>query len=78
MYRIAFSSQCGRKPDAFKFWLMWKALGDEGLKERVDRCVALADHAVERIKEREAEDGALEVRERTLSAHDAFERRFYE
>lgn len=40
---------------------MWKALGDKGLSERVDRCVALADHAVERIKEREAEDGALEL-----------------
>ena len=25
---------------------MWKALGDKGLSERVDRCVALADYAV--------------------------------
>ena len=53
--------QCGRKPDAFKFWLMWKALGDAGLKARVDRCVALADHAIAIITKRMAEDGALEL-----------------
>ncbi|KAH8097609.1 hypothetical protein JL720_504 [Aureococcus anophagefferens] len=53
--------QCGRKPDAFKLWLMWKALGDDGMRARVERCVALADHAVEAIKRREADDGALEL-----------------
>ena len=53
--------QCGRKPDAFKLWLMWKALGDDGMRARVERCVALADHAVEAIERREADDGALEL-----------------
>uniref|UniRef100_A0A8C9FZ92 Glutamate decarboxylase like 1 n=1 Tax=Pavo cristatus TaxID=9049 RepID=A0A8C9FZ92_PAVCR len=36
------SIQCSRRPDAFKFWLMWKALGTTGLEERVNRAVALA------------------------------------
>ena len=26
---------CGRKADAFKLWLMWKARGDDGLEEMV-------------------------------------------
>ncbi len=30
------SVQCGRKVDAFKLWLMWKARGDRGLEEMVD------------------------------------------
>ena len=29
--------QCGRKSDAFKLWLMWKARGDEGVTDIVDR-----------------------------------------
>ena len=28
--------QCGRKVDAFKLWLMWKARGDDGFEELVD------------------------------------------
>lgn len=36
------SIQCSRRPDAFKFWLMWKALGTTGLEERVNRALALA------------------------------------
>uniref|UniRef100_A0A8C4GPB1 Glutamate decarboxylase like 1 n=1 Tax=Dicentrarchus labrax TaxID=13489 RepID=A0A8C4GPB1_DICLA len=36
------SVQCSRKPDAFKFWLMWKALGTGELEERVDRALATA------------------------------------
>uniref|UniRef100_A0A3Q2P5S8 Glutamate decarboxylase like 1 n=1 Tax=Fundulus heteroclitus TaxID=8078 RepID=A0A3Q2P5S8_FUNHE len=31
------SVQCSRKPDAFKFWLMWKAVGTRELENRVDR-----------------------------------------
>ncbi|NXL49993.1 GADL1 decarboxylase, partial [Podilymbus podiceps] len=47
------SIQCSRRPDAFKFWLMWKALGTSGLEERVNRALALARYLVEEIKNRE-------------------------
>ncbi|XP_036394340.1 acidic amino acid decarboxylase GADL1-like [Megalops cyprinoides] len=47
------SIQCSRKPDAFKFWLMWKAVGTRGLEERVDRALALARYLAEEIKKRE-------------------------
>ena len=30
------SVQCGRKVDAFKLWLLWKARGDQGLAALVD------------------------------------------
>lgn len=36
------SIQCGRKPDAFKFWLMWKALGTTEIEQMVDRAIAMA------------------------------------
>lgn len=36
------SIQCSRRPDAFKFWLAWKALGTLGLEERVNRALALS------------------------------------
>ncbi|XP_036395449.1 acidic amino acid decarboxylase GADL1-like [Megalops cyprinoides] len=45
--------QCSRKPDAFKFWLMWKAVGTRGLEERVDRALALARYLAEETKRRE-------------------------
>ena len=41
--------QCGRKPDALKTWLTFKALGDTGLAARVDRCFDLAAHLAERV-----------------------------
>ncbi|NXK46945.1 GADL1 decarboxylase, partial [Chauna torquata] len=47
------SIQCSRRPDAFKFWLMWKALGTTGLEERVNRALALTRYLVEEIKKRE-------------------------
>uniref|UniRef100_A0A8C6S5E5 Glutamate decarboxylase like 1 n=1 Tax=Neogobius melanostomus TaxID=47308 RepID=A0A8C6S5E5_9GOBI len=33
------SIQCSRKPDAFKIWLLWKALGTSQLEQRVDRAL---------------------------------------
>ncbi|KAJ0065914.1 hypothetical protein NL108_000159, partial [Boleophthalmus pectinirostris] len=36
------SIQCGRKPDAFKLWLLWKALGSNRLEQRVERALAMA------------------------------------
>ena len=28
--------QCGRKVDSFKFWLMWKSRGHQGMAKVVD------------------------------------------
>lgn len=36
------SIQCGRKADAFKLWLMWKARGRRGLGALVDRTIEIA------------------------------------
>nr|CAD7261396.1 unnamed protein product [Timema shepardi] len=36
------SIQCGRKVDAFKLWLMWKARGDIGLERLVDNTMECA------------------------------------
>ncbi|XP_038568198.1 acidic amino acid decarboxylase GADL1-like isoform X2 [Micropterus salmoides] len=47
------SVQCSRKPDAFKFWLMWKALGTRELEQRVDRALAMARYLAQEIKKRE-------------------------
>nr|XP_015796090.2 acidic amino acid decarboxylase GADL1 isoform X4 [Nothobranchius furzeri]XP_015796092.2 acidic amino acid decarboxylase GADL1 isoform X4 [Nothobranchius furzeri]XP_054594373.1 acidic amino acid decarboxylase GADL1 isoform X4 [Nothobranchius furzeri] len=47
------SVQCSRKPDAFKLWLMWKALGSRELEQRVDRALAMARYFAEEIKKRE-------------------------
>ncbi|XP_023389527.1 acidic amino acid decarboxylase GADL1 isoform X1 [Pteropus vampyrus] len=47
------SIQCSRRPDAFKFWMTWKALGTVGLEERVNRALALSRYLVEEIKKRE-------------------------
>ena len=29
--------QCGRKIDAFKFWMLWKSRGMVGMEKHVDR-----------------------------------------
>uniref|UniRef100_A0A8C3S3I2 Glutamate decarboxylase like 1 n=1 Tax=Chelydra serpentina TaxID=8475 RepID=A0A8C3S3I2_CHESE len=47
------SIQCSRRPDAFKFWMTWKALGTTGLEDRVNRALALARYLVDEIKKRE-------------------------
>ncbi|KAM6169241.1 LOW QUALITY PROTEIN: acidic amino acid decarboxylase GADL1 [Rhynchocyon petersi] len=47
------SIQCSRRPDAFKFWLTWKAVGALGLEERVNRALALSRYFVEEIKKRD-------------------------
>eukprot|EP00421_Protoceratium_reticulatum_P074832 CAMPEP_0168407072 /NCGR_PEP_ID=MMETSP0228-20121227/25974_1 /TAXON_ID=133427 /ORGANISM="Protoceratium reticulatum, Strain CCCM 535 (=CCMP 1889)" /LENGTH=556 /DNA_ID=CAMNT_0008420731 /DNA_START=15 /DNA_END=1683 /DNA_ORIENTATION=+ len=43
--------QCGRKGDAFKVWLQWKALGDSGMRATIDRSFALAAFLASKIKE---------------------------
>ncbi|XP_034029405.1 acidic amino acid decarboxylase GADL1-like [Thalassophryne amazonica] len=47
------SVQCSRKPDAFKFWLMWKALGSRELEHRVDRALLMARYLAAEMKKRE-------------------------
>ncbi|MEE6466124.1 hypothetical protein FKM82_006847 [Ascaphus truei] len=47
------SIQCSRRADAFKFWMMWKALGTTGLEERVNRALALARYLANEIKKRD-------------------------
>eukprot|EP01024_Parvocaulis_polyphysoides_P042957 TRINITY_DN3921_c0_g2_i4.p1 TRINITY_DN3921_c0_g2~~TRINITY_DN3921_c0_g2_i4.p1 ORF type:complete len:336 (-),score=73.85 TRINITY_DN3921_c0_g2_i4:133-1140(-) len=42
--------QCGRRADAYKLWLAWKALGDEGFAYKVDHAFDLALHFEERIQ----------------------------
>ncbi|KAK3246661.1 hypothetical protein CYMTET_43809 [Cymbomonas tetramitiformis] len=41
--------QCGRRADAFKLWLAWKAVGDAGWAKRVDHAIKLAAHFESRI-----------------------------
>lgn len=44
------SFQCARRVDAFKAWLQWKTYGDEGMAERIDHAVELADYARNQIQ----------------------------
>ena len=50
--------QCGRKADGFKLWLLWKALGDEGLAQRVDHAFSLAAYLAAKLCESQQSDGA--------------------
>uniref|UniRef100_A0A3Q3JJR6 Cysteine sulfinic acid decarboxylase n=1 Tax=Monopterus albus TaxID=43700 RepID=A0A3Q3JJR6_MONAL len=47
------SVQCSRRVDCLKLWLMWKAVGSNGLAERVDRVFILVRYLVEQMKIRE-------------------------
>ena len=44
------SLQCGRRNDALKLWALWQALGDDGFAARLDRQLAAARAAAERIR----------------------------
>ncbi|XP_075054092.1 cysteine sulfinic acid decarboxylase [Mixophyes fleayi] len=46
------SIQCGRKVDCLKLWLMWKALGSEGLEKRVDGALENTRYLAEEMKRR--------------------------
>jgi glutamate/tyrosine decarboxylase-like PLP-dependent enzyme len=48
--------QCGRRVDAVKLWLTWKARGDAGFAARIDHAVAMADFSRMVIS---ASDGAF-------------------
>ncbi|XP_041438528.1 cysteine sulfinic acid decarboxylase isoform X2 [Xenopus laevis] len=47
------SIQCGRRVDCLKLWLMWKALGSQGLEKRVDKALEQTRYLVEEMKARE-------------------------
>lgn len=47
------SVQCGRRDDALKLWLTWKACGRHGLEARVDRAFACARYLADEIKDKE-------------------------
>ena len=44
------SLQCGRRADAFKFWMMWKRFGTNGLAKKVDTAFKNANLLKELIK----------------------------
>lgn len=46
-----YSLQCGRRPDALKFWLLWRAYGTEGLIKRTEHLLDLARFATKEIIE---------------------------
>lgn len=47
------SIQCGRRVDALKVWLAWKARGDAGMAEIVDRKFELATNMRELVRKRD-------------------------
>ncbi|NXE58104.1 CSAD decarboxylase, partial [Casuarius casuarius] len=52
--------QCGRRVDCLKLWLLWKAVGTEGLERRVDRAFAFTRYLAEEVKRREGFQLVLE------------------
>ena len=47
------SIQCGRRADALKVWLSWKALGNQGFANKVDYLQALKQHCVNMIEQQD-------------------------
>lgn len=45
--------QCGRHNDIFKLWLMWRAKGDQGFAEQIDRMLSLAAYLRDLVKARD-------------------------
>lgn len=46
-----YSLQCGRRADALKLWLLWRAHGTNGLMERTEHLFELAKFATKEISE---------------------------
>ncbi|KAI5644899.1 pyridoxal-dependent decarboxylase conserved domain-containing protein [Phthorimaea operculella] len=46
------SVQCGRKIDAFKLWVMWKARGDAGLRGLAEHAMEIAEFCMETVAKR--------------------------
>lgn len=47
------SLSCGRKVDAFKFWLMWKKRGMSGFESLIENAFDKAEYLTEQVKHRE-------------------------
>ncbi|NWW79999.1 CSAD decarboxylase, partial [Climacteris rufus] len=47
------SPQCGRRADGLKLWILWKAVGTQGLGWRVERAFAATRYLLEQVKRRE-------------------------
>lgn len=52
--------QCGRRVDCLKLWLLWKAVGSEGLEQRVDRAFACTRYLAAEMKRRDGFQLVLE------------------
>jgi sulfinoalanine decarboxylase len=48
--RGRLSWQCGRSPDAFAFWTLWKSYGSDGLGGFVDRLLDVTKQSIDWIK----------------------------
>lgn len=46
-----YSLQCGRRADALKFWLLWRAYGTDGLIQRTEHLLDLAKFATKEVSE---------------------------
>ncbi|CAH2229192.1 jg1860 [Pararge aegeria aegeria] len=47
------SIQCGRKIDAFKLWMIWKARGDIGLSNLTDHVMEIAEFCIQTVARKE-------------------------
>ncbi|MEM9051895.1 MAG: pyridoxal-dependent decarboxylase [Bacteroidota bacterium] len=45
------SLSCGRRVDSLKLWLSWNYFGENGYKERVEKCMELAQYATKIVEE---------------------------
>lgn len=45
------SIQCGRRADALKVWLSWKAIGNQGFAKKIDYLQAMKSHCVAMIEQ---------------------------
>ncbi|XP_061871455.1 cysteine sulfinic acid decarboxylase [Colius striatus] len=64
-YDVAYDTgdktpQCGRRVDCLKLWLLWKAIGTQGLAQRVQRAFACTQYLAEEVKRREGFQLVLE------------------
>ncbi|XP_073968450.1 glutamate decarboxylase-like protein black [Rhodnius prolixus] len=52
--------QCGRRADVYKFWLMWKAKGTDGLEKHIDKVFDNAEYFTEKIRNRKGFELVIE------------------
>lgn len=54
------SLQCGRRNDAFKVWVLWKQLGNNGFEQRIEKQFQLRDQVVTMIEAEPAFELAMQ------------------